>query len=125
MRSTRWATPAAALINVYEPAVDAVLDTKRHEAIGQFDLFGDCASGSRRRRPADDVFAVRVPDGEWDKKVLLQFEREMLGLYVSDHPLFGLEHILAGAADMRIAARAGRGAATSRSRSPSPASSRR
>jgi DNA polymerase-3 subunit alpha len=45
-----------------------------------------------------------VPDGEWDKKVLLQFEREMLGLYVSDHPLFGLEHILAGAADVTIAA---------------------
>ena len=53
---------------------------------------------ARRREtgddPADDVFAVRVPDGEWDKKVLLQFEREMLGLYVSDHPLFGLEHVL-------------------------------
>jgi len=35
---------------------------------------------------------------------LLQFEREMLGLYVSDHPLFGLEHVLAGAADQSIAA---------------------
>jgi DNA polymerase-3 subunit alpha len=46
---------------------------------------------------------VRVPDGEWDKKVLLQFEREMLGLYVSDHPLHGLEHILANAADSTIA----------------------
>ena len=47
------------------------------------------------------MFAVRVPEVEWDKKVLLQFEREMLGLYVSDHPLFGLEHILAQAADAR------------------------
>jgi DNA polymerase-3 subunit alpha len=45
-----------------------------------------------------------VPEGEWDKKVLLQFEREMLGLYVSDHPLFGLEHILVNAADCTIAA---------------------
>ncbi|MGN6608182.1 MAG: DNA polymerase III subunit alpha, partial [Jatrophihabitans sp.] len=94
------------LINVYEPAVDAVLDTKRAEAMGQFDLFGsfgaeDAAAGAP---PGDDVFAVRVPDGEWDKKVLLQFEREMLGLYVSDHPLFGLEHILASAADATIAA---------------------
>ena len=34
--------------------------------------------------------------------MLLQFEREMLGLYVSDHPLFGLEHVLAGAADDSI-----------------------
>jgi len=45
-----------------------------------------------------------VPEGEWDKKVLLQFEREMLGLYVSDHPLFGLEHVLTGASDLTIAA---------------------
>ena len=44
-----------------------------------------------------------MPEGEWDKKVLLQFEREMLGLYVSDHPLFGLEHVLASAADATIA----------------------
>ena len=68
------------LINVYEPAVDAVLDTKRAEAIGQFDLFGSL--GATTTEPAVDVFAVRVPEGEWDKKVLLQFEREMLGLYV-------------------------------------------
>jgi DNA polymerase-3 subunit alpha len=93
--------PRRGLILCYEAAVDAVLDTKRNEAIGQFDLFGGLGEPSE---PADDVFAVRVPDGEWDKKVLLQFEREMLGLYVSDHPLFGLEHVLAGAADHTIAA---------------------
>jgi DNA polymerase-3 subunit alpha len=93
------------LINVYEPAVDAVLDTKRNEANGQFDLFGALSedSGAASANPADDVFAVRVPDDEWDKKVLLQFEREMLGLYVSDHPLFGLEHILGAHADASIA----------------------
>jgi DNA polymerase-3 subunit alpha len=90
------------LILCYEAAVDAVLDTKRNEAIGQFDLFA--GFGADAGSPNDDVFAVRVPDGEWDKKVLLQFEREMLGLYVSDHPLFGLEHVLAGAADLSIAA---------------------
>jgi DNA polymerase III subunit alpha len=93
--------PRRGLINVYEPAVDAVLDTKRAEAIGQFDLFG---SLGEEAAPSDDVFAVRIAPGEWDKKVLLQFEREMLGLYVSDHPLFGLEHILAASADMTIAA---------------------
>ena len=57
-----------------------------------------CGRGRRRRRS-------RSPsrEGEWDKRVLLQFEREMLGLYVSDHPLFGLEHVLARAADTSIA----------------------
>ena len=44
-----------------------------------------------------------VPVGEWDKPVLLGFEREMLGLYVSDHPLFGVEHVLASASDTTIA----------------------
>ncbi|SDJ15187.1 DNA polymerase III, alpha subunit [Frankineae bacterium MT45] len=89
------------LVNVFEPAVDAVLDTKKAEAVGQFDLFGfgDGAAES----PLDDVFAVKVPDIEWDKSVLLAFEREMLGLYVSDHPLFGLEHVLAAAADHSVA----------------------
>ena len=40
---------------------------------------------------------------EWDKTYLLAQEREMLGLYVSDHPLFGLEHVLSDKADAAIA----------------------
>ena len=93
--------PRRGLMHVYEAGVDTVLDTKRAEAIGQFDLFGGMDAAETG---VEDVFAVRVPEGEWDKKVLLQFEREMLGLYVSDHPLLGLEHILASNADMTIAA---------------------
>src|SRR5919107_4392425 len=50
-------------------------------------------------------FSVEVPPlPDWDKKQRLAFEREMLGLYVSDHPLSGLEHVLARAADTSIAA---------------------
>jgi DNA polymerase-3 subunit alpha len=48
------------------------------------------------------MFDVVVPMGEWDKSVLLTYEREMLGLYVSDHPLFGVEHLLAGAVDLPV-----------------------
>ena len=51
-----------------------------------------------------------IGDGEWDKRDKLAFEREMLGLYVSDHPLFGLEHVLGAAADTTIAALAEEGA---------------
>jgi DNA polymerase III subunit alpha len=100
------------LMNAFEPAVDAVLDTKRAEAIGQFDLFGGL---SATPDAGDDVFAVSIAPGEWDKKVLLQFEREMLGLYVSDHPLFGLEHVLASAADSSIALALSEGADEPRS----------
>src|SRR5262249_23431769 len=49
------------------------------------------------------AFQIDVPPHEWDKATLLAAEREMLGLYVSDHPLFGLEHVLASAADCSIA----------------------
>ena len=46
---------------------------------------------------------VAIPDiDEWDKQTLLAHERDMLGLYVSDHPLMGLEHILATSADCTI-----------------------
>ena len=62
-----------------------------------------------------------MPDVEWDKATLLAFEREMLGLYVSDHPLFGIEHVLAQHADTSIAALMGdEPQARRHPRSPSP-----
>jgi DNA polymerase-3 subunit alpha len=48
-----------------------------------------------------------IPGVEWDKKTLLGFEREMLGLYVSDHPLFGIEHVLSQHADTTISSLTG------------------
>ncbi|MGO1974408.1 MAG: DNA polymerase III subunit alpha [Propionibacteriaceae bacterium] len=85
-----------ALMSVFEGAVDGVLDLKRNEAHGQSDLFGDLA-------PEESPTAATVPDMEdWDKRTKLAFEREMLGLYVSDHPLQGLEHILTGERDISI-----------------------
>ncbi len=87
-----------ALLLVHEQAVDAVVGIKRKEAEGQFDLFAGMG--------ADDdavTVTVEVPDvPDWDKKQRLAFEREMLGLYVSDHPLSGLEHVLATASDCSI-----------------------
>ena len=43
-----------------------------------------------------------LPD--WDKRTKLAFERDMLGLYVSDHPLQGLEHVLVAERDISIGA---------------------
>ena len=85
-----------ALMSIYEAAVDAVLDLKRNEANGQDDLFGEFTE-------TDPVLTGSVPDlPDWDKRTKLAFEREMLGLYVSDHPLQGLEHILAAERDVGI-----------------------
>jgi DNA polymerase III subunit alpha len=93
--------PRRGLLAVHVDAVDAYMGLKRNEANGQFDLFG----GS-----TDLVVTPPIPPGDWDKIDRLAFEREMLGLYVSDHPLFGLEDTLREAADNTTAALAEDGA---------------
>jgi DNA polymerase-3 subunit alpha len=84
----------------YEPMIDNVVAVKRKEAEGQFDLFGGMEEDSKEPGFGLDV---TFTDEEWDKTYLLAQEREMLGLYVSDHPLFGLEHVLSDKADAGIA----------------------
>jgi DNA polymerase III subunit alpha len=87
------------LTAVHAEAVDAIMETKRAEAVGQFDLFGEVADAD-----IGSAFDVAVPLAEWDKAQLLTFEREMLGLYVSDHPLYGVEHVLTALADTTVSA---------------------
>ncbi|MEY2848856.1 MAG: hypothetical protein RI885_1521 [Actinomycetota bacterium] len=86
-----------ALLEIHEDAVDSAVSVKRNEAKGQvgfdFDSLWDEPSS-----------AAAVPvRPEWSKRDKLAFEREMLGLYVSDHPLAGLELQLAKHASTTIA----------------------
>jgi DNA polymerase-3 subunit alpha len=90
-----FGAPRRGMLMIHEQAVDAVIDVKRNEAIGQDFLFGDDEDNAA-------TFDIPVPDGEWDKATVLGFEREMLGLYVSDHPLLGLEHVLAAETDCSV-----------------------
>ncbi len=88
-----------ALVAVHESAVDQYVDLKRNEAIGQDSLFAGLGDGDGAGFGIDVV----VPDlDEWDKMTLLGHERDMLGLYVSDHPLLGLEHVLSTGTDCTI-----------------------
>ena len=87
---------------IHEEAIDATVSVKRQEAAGQFDLFGGL--GLEGENPANDL-VVQIPDvPEWEKRDKLNFEREMLGLYVSDHPLRGLEEALDALSDSTIQA---------------------
>ncbi|MBC3987144.1 DNA polymerase III subunit alpha [Streptomyces sp. AC536] len=86
----------------YETMIDNVVAVKRKEAEGQFDLFGGMGDDSADDTPGFGL-DVEFSDIEWDKAYLLAQEREMLGLYVSDHPLFGIEHVLNDKADAAIA----------------------
>ena len=88
--------PRKGLMAIHLEAIDSVIETKRAEAIGQFDLFG----GDTISQVAG--LDIEIPNTEWDKSTLLTFEREMLGLYVSDHPLLGVEHVLRSHTDMSI-----------------------
>ena len=89
-----------ALVSVHESAVDQFIDIKKNEAIGQDSLFGGSDEGE-----SGFGVSVSIPDiGDWDKMTLLGHEREMLGLYVSDHPLLGLEHVLSQGTDTTVGA---------------------
>ena len=80
---------------IHEAAVDAAVAVKRKEAAGQFDLFGSLGMDDA----LGDELTVTIPDvPDWDRREKLNFERDMLGLYVSDHPLRGLERALSDAA---------------------------
>jgi DNA polymerase-3 subunit alpha len=92
--------PRKGLFLVHADAVDSVLGTKKAEAMGQFDLFGDAGGGDA----IESAFTIRVPEDEWDDKHKLALEREMLGLYVSGHPLNGVAHLLTAQVDTQISA---------------------
>ncbi len=75
--------------DIHDTAVDAATKIKRDEEHGNVGFDFESLFDSREH-------AERVPDRpEWPKRQKLAFEREMLGLYVSDHPLAGLEVALA------------------------------
>jgi DNA polymerase-3 subunit alpha len=100
--------PRQGLVMVHEEYVDAFVGVKRQEAIGQdslWDMFGGDDDQAEVPGAGIEGMGLRpVPDVEWSKQTKLTNEREMLGLYVSDHPLFGVEHVLQRAADTSIAA---------------------
>ncbi|MBT8208330.1 MAG: DNA polymerase III subunit alpha [Acidimicrobiia bacterium] len=76
------------LMLVFEQILDAVVSRRRNEEMGQFSLFGGDDSAVAES-------PIEISSDEWSKKIKLGFEKEMLGLYISDHPLFGAERALA------------------------------
>ena len=93
--------PRKGLLLAAEPVMDAALARKRAESEGQFSLFDAVTPGSGEDTTERD--ALHVLDVEFARAELLAAEREMLGLYVSDHPLRGLERVLADLSTRPIA----------------------
>ncbi|GAA2652474.1 DNA polymerase III subunit alpha [Streptomyces spororaveus] len=88
------------LSSVHEDAIDAIIPVKKAEAYGQDDLFAGL--GGSDDTPAFGL-DFNIPETEWPRKQKLATEREYLGLYVSEHPLDGADHILSRNRDTTIA----------------------
>ncbi|MFS3130274.1 DNA polymerase III subunit alpha [Nocardioides sp. Bht2] len=84
---------------IHEEAVDRYVQAKKDDEGGQdslIEMLGAADMGSA-------ATSIDIPEiDEWDKMTRLTYEREMLGLYVSDHPLLGLEHVLSNGTDTTI-----------------------
>ncbi len=83
------------LMELMDGCVDSALQRQRDQENGQvsmFEMFAEEDHGFSEEIP--------VPNGdEWDKKIKLAFEKEMLGIYVSDHPLSDIAESVRAAAD--------------------------
>jgi DNA polymerase-3 subunit alpha len=87
------------LLEVHEVIIDHALARHRERDQGTMNLFDDLDAGA-------GAFAgkrTEIPATSFDKMTRLQYEKEMLGLYVSDHPLMGVEHLVRRKADATIA----------------------
>ncbi|MDH3189563.1 MAG: DNA polymerase III subunit alpha, partial [Acidimicrobiia bacterium] len=80
---------------MHEQILETTLERRRNEDMGQFSLFG---GGDE----ANETENFEIPDLQWPQKIRLAFEKEMLGLYVSDHPLLTVGSSLVAAATVAI-----------------------
>ena len=89
--------PRKGLLAVFDPIIDATILRRRERDQGVMSLFGDVED-------QQIGFSERliIPDLQFDKTEQLKFEKEMLGLYVSDHPLMGIEGALRRRVDCSI-----------------------
>ena len=89
--------PRQGLLRSFEHIIDRAIARRRERDMGVMSLFGEIED-------AGELFDERppIPEVEFGKKERLRFEKEMLGLYVSDHPLMGAEASLRRRCDGRL-----------------------
>ncbi len=92
--------PRRGLLVVFEQIIDATLVRRRERDQGVMSLFGDLGDLGDSGSAFDE--RVSIPPSEFDKGDRLRFEKEMLGLYISDHPLMGVEAALRRRVDCSI-----------------------
>ena len=98
----RLGHPRKGLLGVFEQIIDMTLVRRRERDQGVMSLFGDWGADAEDGNGTSFDERIAIPQIEFDKTQRLRFEKEMLGLYVSDHPLAGLEIPLAKHASTSI-----------------------
>jgi len=88
---------------VLDELVDRTLERRREHDAGIATLFAALEPEAGDRAGQWEGTRVAVPEIEFEKSQRLAFEKEMLGLYVSDHPLMGVEQLLARHTDCALA----------------------
>lgn len=88
------------LLMVYEGIIEKTVSARRERDMGVMTLFGSMGESGDDEPVYDD--REKISDEEFEKSQKLAFEKEMLGLYVSDHPLMGAESALARFADTTL-----------------------
>ncbi|MGH2528300.1 MAG: DNA polymerase III subunit alpha [Actinomycetota bacterium] len=86
-----------ALLESQEKVSGPIAAERKAEAAGQFSLFGG------GQHAASEIDESVLSGEEFDKRTLLRLEKEMLGQYVTDHPLLGVRDRLAAQTDMEVA----------------------
>jgi DNA polymerase-3 subunit alpha len=95
--------PRRGLLLVFEEIVDRTLERRREHDAGVMSLFAALEPEAAGQATGFADTRVPIPDTEFDKSQRLAFEKEMLGLYISDHPLMGLEGSLSRLTDCTLA----------------------
>jgi DNA polymerase-3 subunit alpha len=83
-----------ALLEGYQKVLEPILADRRAEAAGQGSFFGGEA--------ALEVDESVLAGPEFERGELLRYEKEMLGQFVTDHPLLAVRDELAGVVDMEL-----------------------
>ena len=95
--------PRQGLCLAFEEIVDRTLERRREHDAGVVSLFASLETETVGQATGFGDTRIPVPDTEFDKGQRLACEKEMLGLYISDHPLMGLEGSLARMTDCTLA----------------------
>ena len=97
--------PRKGLLMVHDAAITEGLRRRHEEALGIQSLFGaidEPVSPGDQATETPSNTDMSIPEIEFERSERLANEKEMLGLYVSDHPLMGLEHALATVVELPV-----------------------